>query len=84
MLNVVSCHVPRLLNILEVIAPFKQFGKLREFLEQRLPPGFPVKIGNLYFVCDTVTVDGSLATEILHLIKILCTAADMPSLMQLA
>jgi len=41
-----------LLNILEVVAPFKQFSKLREFLQQRLPPGFPVKIGNLCFVCE--------------------------------
>lgn len=34
-----------LLNILEIVAPFKQFGKLREFLLNKLPPGFPVKIG---------------------------------------
>jgi len=40
---VISMH--RLLNVLEAIAPFKQFNKLRKFLQQQLPPGFPVKIG---------------------------------------
>jgi hypothetical protein len=34
-----------LLNVLEVIAPFKHFSKLREFVLMKLPPGFPVKIG---------------------------------------
>ena len=34
------------MDILEVIAPpFKQFGKLREFMQTKLPPGFPVKLG---------------------------------------
>ncbi|KAL3869207.1 hypothetical protein ACJMK2_041917 [Sinanodonta woodiana] len=33
-----------LLDVLEVIAPFKQFQKLREFMMNKLPPGFPVKI----------------------------------------
>ena len=37
--------IDALLNVLEVIAPFKQFSKLREFVECKLPPGFPVKIG---------------------------------------
>jgi len=37
--------VEALINLLEVIAPFKQFKKLREFVEVKLPPGFPVKIG---------------------------------------
>ncbi|KAG8222152.1 hypothetical protein J437_LFUL000734 [Ladona fulva] len=36
--------VDMLLNVLEVIAPFKHFSKLREFVEMKLPPGFPVKI----------------------------------------
>ncbi|KAI1290069.1 Ankyrin repeat domain-containing protein 13C [Halotydeus destructor] len=36
--------VDALLNVLEVIAPFKHFSKLREFVEVKLPPGFPVKI----------------------------------------
>ena len=34
-----------LLNVLEIVAPFKQFKKLREFVQMKLPPGFPVKIG---------------------------------------
>jgi hypothetical protein len=38
-----------LLNVLEVIAPFKHFSKLREFVLMKLPPGFPVKIGEQKF-----------------------------------
>ncbi len=34
-----------MLDVLEVIAPFKQFSKLREFMQNKLPAGFPVKIG---------------------------------------
>jgi hypothetical protein len=37
--------IDALIDLLEVIAPFKQFKKLREFVEIKLPPGFPVKIG---------------------------------------
>ncbi|KJH47014.1 ankyrin repeat domain-containing protein 13C-A family protein [Dictyocaulus viviparus] len=33
-----------LLNILEIVAPFKHLDKLRRFCEARLPPGFPVRI----------------------------------------
>lgn len=33
-----------LLDVLEVIAPVKHFAKLREFIEMKLPPGFPVKV----------------------------------------
>lgn len=40
----VGCFL-RLLNVLEVIAPFKHFNKLREFVQMKLPPGFPVKLG---------------------------------------
>ncbi|XP_002740995.1 ankyrin repeat domain-containing protein 13C-like [Saccoglossus kowalevskii] len=36
--------VEELLNVLEVITPFKHFNKLREFVEMKLPTGFPVKI----------------------------------------
>ncbi|XP_013100597.1 ankyrin repeat domain-containing protein 13C [Stomoxys calcitrans] len=36
--------VDMLLNILEVIAPFKHINKLREFVTLKLPPGFPVKV----------------------------------------
>jgi len=33
-----------LLDVLEVVAPVKHFAKLREFVEMKLPPGFPVKV----------------------------------------
>ncbi|CAL8089588.1 unnamed protein product [Orchesella dallaii] len=36
--------VEMLLNILEVVTPFKHLKKLREFVTMKLPPGFPVKI----------------------------------------
>ncbi|XP_072935786.1 ankyrin repeat domain-containing protein 13C [Epargyreus clarus] len=36
--------VDMLLNVLEVIAPFKHFAKLRQFVAMKLPKGFPVKI----------------------------------------
>ncbi|KAJ8909365.1 hypothetical protein NQ315_014196 [Exocentrus adspersus] len=36
--------VDMLLNVLEVIAPFKHFSKLRDFITSKLPNGFPVKV----------------------------------------
>ncbi|GAB6026544.1 Ankyrin repeat domain-containing protein 13C-B [Chamberlinius hualienensis] len=36
--------VDSLLNLLEVTTPFKHFNKLREFVQLKLPSGFPVKI----------------------------------------
>uniref|UniRef100_A0A1I7Z3Z2 ANK_REP_REGION domain-containing protein n=1 Tax=Steinernema glaseri TaxID=37863 RepID=A0A1I7Z3Z2_9BILA len=33
-----------LVDILEIIAPFKHLNKLRRFCEVKLPPGFPVKL----------------------------------------
>lgn len=42
-----SVFLFRLLNVLEVIAPFKHFNKLREFVQMKLPPGFPVKLGKM-------------------------------------
>ncbi|XP_077981343.1 ankyrin repeat domain-containing protein 13C-like [Glandiceps talaboti] len=36
--------IEELLNVLEVITPFKHFNKLREFVQMKLPTGFPVKI----------------------------------------
>ncbi|CAJ0558377.1 unnamed protein product, partial [Mesorhabditis spiculigera] len=33
-----------LLDILEILAPFKHIHKLRRFCEARLPPGFPVRV----------------------------------------
>lgn len=35
----------RVLDVLEIVAPLKQYKKLREFMDTKLPPGFPVKIG---------------------------------------
>jgi len=39
--------VPMLLKVLEVISPLepKQMTNLREFLQMKLPDGFPVKLG---------------------------------------
>lgn len=45
----------RLLNVLEVIAPFKHFNKLREFVQMKLPPGFPVKLGKQTLTADRIT-----------------------------
>lgn len=36
--------IEMLLNVLEVIAPFKHLAKLRDFVALKLPSGFPVKI----------------------------------------
>ncbi|GIX81657.1 ankyrin repeat domain-containing protein 13C [Caerostris extrusa] len=36
--------VESLLNVLEVIAPFKHFKKLRDFVRMKLPSGFPIKL----------------------------------------
>ena len=33
-----------LLSILEVMAPFKHFSKLKDFINMKIPPGFPVKV----------------------------------------
>uniref|UniRef100_A0A3Q1B1W6 Ankyrin repeat domain-containing protein n=1 Tax=Amphiprion ocellaris TaxID=80972 RepID=A0A3Q1B1W6_AMPOC len=46
----------KLLNVLEVIAPFKHFNKLREFVQMKLPPGFPVKLDIPVFPTITATV----------------------------
>lgn len=43
--------VEQLLDMLEIIAPFKHLKKLRDFCTLKLPPGFPIKIGKLkYFI----------------------------------
>uniref|UniRef100_A0A8C8IBS1 Ankyrin repeat domain-containing protein n=1 Tax=Oncorhynchus tshawytscha TaxID=74940 RepID=A0A8C8IBS1_ONCTS len=48
--------IESLLNVLEVIAPFKHFNKLREFVQLKLPPGFPVKLDIPVFPTITATV----------------------------
>jgi hypothetical protein len=42
--------VAMLMDVLEVTAPFKHFAKLRDFVNLKLPPGFPVKLGMLQSV----------------------------------
>ncbi|XP_023674571.1 ankyrin repeat domain-containing protein 13C-like [Paramormyrops kingsleyae] len=48
--------IEALLNVLEVIAPFKHFNKLREFVQMKLPPGFPVKLDIPVFPTIAATV----------------------------
>lgn len=38
-----------ILKVLEVVAPFKHFNKLKEFVAMKLPAGFPVRIGLFCF-----------------------------------
>uniref|UniRef100_A0A8C4Q9V4 Ankyrin repeat domain 13C n=1 Tax=Eptatretus burgeri TaxID=7764 RepID=A0A8C4Q9V4_EPTBU len=45
-----------MLNVLEIVAPFKHFNKLREFVQMKLPPGFPVKLDIPVFPTITATV----------------------------
>ena len=41
----------RLLDILEEIVPYKHFHKLRQFVNLKLPQGFPVKLGTYTSTC---------------------------------
>ena len=43
--NQFSCLLYSILKVLEVVAPFKHFNKLKEFVAMKLPAGFPVRIG---------------------------------------
>ena len=43
-------HMCRVMDLLELMAPMMHFAKLREFLDTKLPPGFPVKIGQFAMV----------------------------------
>ncbi|XP_036203231.1 ankyrin repeat domain-containing protein 13C isoform X6 [Myotis myotis] len=52
----ISAENGKILNVLEVIAPFKHFNKLREFVQMKLPPGFPVKLDIPVFPTITATV----------------------------
>ncbi|KAL8610585.1 Ankyrin repeat domain-containing protein 13C [Nucella lapillus] len=45
-----------LLDVLEMVAPFKQFQKLRDFMMTKLPPGFPVRIEIPVFPTITANV----------------------------
>ena len=44
-INIYFFLICSLLDVLEVVAPFKQFQKLRDFMTSKLPEGFPVQIG---------------------------------------
>jgi hypothetical protein len=46
----------KLLDILEVIAPYKHFHKLRQFCHMKLPPGFPVKLDIPVFPTVTAVI----------------------------
>lgn len=83
-----SVLLSRLLNVLEVIAPFKHFNKLREFVQMKLPPGFPVKLGKVTLtilvglfcqnVCSFYTTYSKVLSsgkELLHTCKV-CVAVD--------
>ncbi|KAL8570041.1 hypothetical protein ACOMHN_036318 [Nucella lapillus] len=48
------------LDVLEVVAPFKQFQKLRDFMMTKLPSGFPVKIDIPVFPTITAMVTFTL------------------------
>uniref|UniRef100_A0A3Q3X955 Ankyrin repeat domain-containing protein n=1 Tax=Mola mola TaxID=94237 RepID=A0A3Q3X955_MOLML len=48
--------IEQLLNVLEIIAPFKHFNKLQELVQMKLPPGFPVKLDIPVFPTITATV----------------------------
>jgi len=56
--------VEMLLNILEVVTPFKHLKKLREFVTMKLPPGFPVKIGNV--IVDQISTLVSVNDNFYH------------------
>lgn len=56
--------VEMLLSVLEVIAPFKHFTKLRKFVQMKLPPGFPVKLGKYQYFEDFLH---------LHVRSLVCT-----------
>lgn len=49
--NQFSCLLCSILKVLEVVAPFKHFNKLKEFVAMKLPAGFPVRIGWCGFIC---------------------------------
>lgn len=49
-------ELKQLLDILEVITPYKHFHKLRQFCSLRLPPGFPVKLDIPVYPTVTATI----------------------------
>ena len=65
----VQCHCCRLLDVLEVVAPFKQFQKLRDFMMTKLPPGFPVRIG---WYCLILCLCGKYSSQLICMGVWLC------------
>lgn len=59
--------------MLEVIAPFKHFNKLREFVQMKLPPGFPVKLG----VCLSINLPHRLSA-VAELKSLALSPTDIP------
>ena len=49
------------MDLLELMAPMKHFSKLRDFLNNKLPQGFPIKVGQYH---------RALFTEVLYYLKI--------------
>lgn len=49
-------QIKQLLDILEVVAPYKHFHKLRQFVDLKLPAGFPVKLDIPVFPTITAIV----------------------------
>ncbi|PAV63952.1 hypothetical protein WR25_18784 [Diploscapter pachys] len=47
-----------LLDILEIVAPFKHIQKMRRFCESRLPPGFPVRLALALTACRPKAFSG--------------------------
>lgn len=68
----------RLLNVLEVIAPFKHFNKLREFVQMKLPPGFPVKLGEHARITQRSTLQNVFSKQMIYNIIFLIFHADIP------
>ena len=51
-----------ILKVLEVVAPFKHFNKLKEFVAMKLPAGFPVRIG-LFCFCSSFEISPIVSAE---------------------
>ena len=57
-----SLSLCSILKVLEVVAPFKHFNKLKEFVAMKLPAGFPVRIG-LFCFCSSFEIFPIVSAE---------------------
>ena len=57
-----SLSLYSILKVLEVVAPFKHFNKLKEFVAMKLPAGFPVRIG-LFCFCSSFEISPIVSAE---------------------